>query len=145
MDLNWDLVQQILIICVFANSSEMRGAGKAFLLPLLQKPRIHTPQQSPESPAQSQLECLQHCASFSHAVPPLLFPDFQPPAIPVSGISWGEAVSCDGLCILSVMGASNHWGIGLMHSFHLWLGLNLNLFLQRNNKTLNYYDSNLLK
>lgn len=75
---------------------------------------------------------------------PIALSDFQPPAIPVSGISWGEVVSCDGLCIHSVMGASNHWGIGLMHLFHLWLGLNLNLFLQRNNKTLNYYVSNLL-
>lgn len=54
-----------------------------------------------------QCNVFRHCASFSHTIPPLLLSDLQTSAIPVSGISWGEVVSCDELCIHFVTGASN--------------------------------------
>lgn len=148
MDPNGDLVQQILIVCVFMNclitSSDVRGAREGFLLFLLQLP--NNPCSSDRGlKARIKGSVFRHHASFSHAAPPLLFSDFQTPAIPVSGISWGELVSCDELCIHFVMGASSLWGRGLTHSSHLWLGLNLNLFLQQNSsRTWNYYVSSLL-
>lgn len=92
MDLNWDLVQQIVIVCVFVNclvtSSDVRGAREGFLLFLLQLPsNLCSSDRDLKALVRIKCSVFRHHASFSHAVPPLLFSDLQTLAIPVSGIS----------------------------------------------------------
>lgn len=99
-------------MCVFVNcvvtSSDVRGAREGLFLFLLELPNNACSSDGDlKALVRIKRSVCRHHASFSHAVPPLLFADFQTPAIPVSGISGGEVVSCDESCIHFVMGASH--------------------------------------